>query len=179
MHPKLIKANIARFKGGTSETQRLLREYVNEQPDAQESRQVQWLQANSEQHLEPKLKLLSQLAAKKSDDPYVLMAQQVLSVEERYKAPPKTATERLLWGVTLWKVAVFVVIGAAIAFLVFAGASLLTPPEVAEATPTPDTFAELTPTPLIRPTEIPLPLEPANYTVTYQQGVLKIDSFVL
>jgi hypothetical protein len=171
---RLIKANIALFKGERAETLRFLQEYVDEfgfslerDPDAP---LVMWLDAQAQTERDERIRRLRILVnSVPADSLYSQLAQQYLYEEDRLTAPASTGFE--LGGVG--RAALFLVVGGALAL---GGVALLNngqpaQPAVAGAT--------LTPSPA--PTALNLPdlsqaLVADSFTANYPRGVLQVTA---
>ena len=93
---KLVKANIALFKGGRGETARLLGDYrAAGGGEPERAPMVLWLDAQAQPERAERIKRLNVLIANvPPDDPYAQMARQVLLDEENYQQKISDAAAR-------------------------------------------------------------------------------------
>jgi hypothetical protein len=171
---KLVKANIALFKGGRGETARLLGDYrAAGGGEPERAPMVLWLDAQAQpEHAERIKRLHALIANVPPNDPYAQMARQVLLDEENYQHKIAEADARpglKLGGIG--RMMAFVVVGGLIALVVM---NILNPP-------TQPTISDLQPTALpdVQPTAVTLPdnsrpLVADAYTARYPQGILQV-----
>lgn len=173
---KLVKANLALFKGGRGETARLLGDYRaagGGEPDR--APMVLWLDAQAQPDRAERIRRLHTLIASvPPDDPYAQMARQYLRDEEAYQERLAQAEARpalKLGGIG--RGLAFTLLGG---LLVLVGMSILNPP----AQPT-STDLQPTTIPDAQPTAITLPdhsrpLVADAYTARYPQGILQVTA---
>jgi hypothetical protein len=170
MHPKLIKANIALFKGARTETQRLLQEYIAENPGPgvaeADTAMVLWLDAQAQDELSERLSRLQRLV--NSVDPhnsYARMARAYLTEEARYaqllNPQRRSMTLRFIWPL------MFLVIGGLITFGLL---NLIGTSPEAVATPV---DIQTQPTHLPDRSQI---LVADSFTARYTEGILQVTA---
>jgi hypothetical protein len=170
---RLIKANIALFKGERAETLRFLQEYIDEfgfslerDPDAP---LVMWLDAQAQTERDERIRRLRILVnTVPANIYYSQLAQQYLYEEDRLTAPASGGFE--LGGIG--RTALLVVIGGALAL---GGAALLRGGMPAQTT----SVGTVTPSPTA--TEMNLPdmsqaLVADSFTANYPRGVLQVTA---
>lgn len=169
MHPSLIKANIALFKGERAETLRFLQDYINEfgfslenDPDAP---LVMWLDAQAQTDRGERIRRLQILVSSApADNHYSQLARHYLSEEIRLGGipSPQPATPRRAIWVTL-------AVGLALVLLIAALTPLSSPPaaEVPANTPLPQATALNLP-------DRSQPLVADSFTARYPRGILQI-----
>jgi hypothetical protein len=174
---KLVKANIALFKGGRGETARLLGDYrAAGGGEPARAPMVLWLDAQAQPDRAERIKRLNVLIANvPPDDPYAQMARQVLLDEETYQQKISDAAARpdMKFG-AVGKALAFVLLGG---LIVLVGMSILNPPQPEIES---DAGAQNA---VSVPTTIPTPL-PDNsralvadaYTARYPQGILQVTA---
>lgn len=187
MHPKLIKANIALFNGARSETRRLLEEYRAEVGDERPTPMVLWLEAQAQDEHDARIERLHALIeATGTSNSYAQQAQEIIDFEQQYTDKPIPGARRIkrtaeLAGVALWKIALFIVTGAALGIVLF---SLFNPGAPAVVTPTPQandvnsgdvTLGAQAATPLNLP-DLSTPVAPEMFEAQYPAGILQITS---
>jgi hypothetical protein len=168
---RLIKANIALFKGERAETLRFLQEYVEEfgfslerDPDAP---LVLWLDAQAQTERDERLRRLRHLVnSVPSGNHYSQLAQNYLYEEARL-------TEHSRGGFDLsgWRVALLVVM---VGLLVLGGAALLNSRTPAQ-TPTPPSPTPPAPTAIHLP-DLSQALVADSFTANYPHGVLQVTA---
>jgi hypothetical protein len=171
---RLIKANIALFKGERAETLRFLQEYVDEFGFSLErdphAPLVMWLDAQAQTERDERIRRLRILVnSVPADSLYSQLAQQYLYEEDRLTAPASSGFE--LGGMA--RAALLLVVGGALAL---GGAALLNSGQPA---PPAATGATVTPSPA--PTEMNLPdlsqaLVADSFTANYPRGVLQVTA---
>ncbi|MBZ0289272.1 MAG: hypothetical protein K8I30_16755 [Anaerolineae bacterium] len=173
---KLVKANLALFKGGRGETARLLGDYrAAGGGEPERAPMVLWLDAQAQPDRAERIRRLNLLIANvPPDDPYAQMARQVLLDEETYQQKIAQADARpgLKFGTVLRALALVIVGG----LIVLVAVSVLNPPK-------PETVADAQPTvlPDTPPTAVTLPdnsrpLVADAYTARYPQGILQVTA---
>ncbi len=172
MHPILIKANIALFKGDRLEAQRLLDDYYSQHKDQRHMPEVLWLDAQTRPTREERLQQLDYLVQNlPPDDKYHRIARQHLKDEADYAAklnPAPRFWQRRLAGFPIWLWLLFLVGGI---FAISALNTVLNPVPL----PTPaatEIIATL-------PTRTPLPdmsstLAPEQHALRFEAGILQI-----
>jgi hypothetical protein len=172
MHPILIKANIALFKGDRLEAQRLLDDYYSHHKDQRNTPEVLWLDAQTRPTREDRLQQLEYLTQTlPPDNPYHRIARQHLKDEADYAAklyPPPRFWQRRILGLAAW-IWLLLFIGG-----VFAASVLNT---VINPAPAPIPLA--TEIIVTQPTRTPLPdmsstLAPENHALRFDAGILQI-----
>lgn len=176
MDARLIKANIALFKGERAETLRFLQEYVDEfgfsldsDPDAP---LVMWLDAQAQTERDERIRRLRILVnSVPATSHYSQLAQNYLYEEERLSHPQQPETR--LMDRPLWRVALVVMV---IGLVVVGGAALLggrnSDPSTANGTAT----ASPAPTTLSLP-DLSQALVADSFTANYPRGVLQVTAF--
>ena len=185
LHPKLIKANIALFKGARSETRRLLQEYQSEWGSTQEADPhrplVMWLDAQAQNDREMRLERLRTLVAIiESDNAFAQLARAYLEEEDRYATQIDPGAQQSRSGITVFgaslvQVIFFMIIGGILAFI---GISALDRRDVQPVS----ILVEPTSVPLIQSTAPALPdrsqaLVADSYTARYPAGILQLTAF--
>src|SRR5690348_16768552 len=136
---KLVKANLALFKGGRGETARLLSDYrAAGGGEPERAPMVLWLDAQAQPDRAERIKRLNNLIANvPPDDPYAQMARQVLLDEENFQQKMNAANARpgLRFG-TVLRALVLVILGG---LVVVVAVSVLNPPKT-------ETIADIQPT---------------------------------
>lgn len=170
-HPKLIQANIALYAGAYAESRRLLDEYRAQEGIPREHGALAlWLGAQAEEDPEERLRHLQVLVAQGAPDSiYVQMAQQILTQEAEHETKMRAArSTALLPGVKTWQVIAFAAAAfALIAILVVLNPATNAPAATATSLPT-------TPAPTPAPPDRSRPLDPAQYSGRYPQGILQL-----
>jgi hypothetical protein len=173
---KLVKANLALFKGTRGETARLLGDYrAAGGGEPQRAPMVLWLDAQAQPDRAERIKRLNFLIANvPSDDPYAQMARQVLQDEDNYQQNISLANARpgLKFG-TVLRTLTFLALGG---LMVLVAMSVLNPPKtepVTDVIPTP--LPDLQPTALTLP-DNSHPLVADAYTARYPQGILQVTA---
>jgi len=173
---KLVKANLALFKGGRGETARLLGEYrAAGGGEPERAPMVLWLDAQAQPDRAERLRRLHTLIASvPADDPYVQMARQYLQDEEAHQERIADADARPgLKFSGVGRGLALALLGGIIALVAI---SILNPPgqqAVSEVQPTAITAAQ--------PTALNLPdnsraLVADAYTARYPQGILQVTA---
>ncbi len=174
MDARLIKANIALFKGERAETLRFLQEYVDEfgfsldsDPDAP---LVMWLDAQAQTERDERIRRLRILVnSVPATSHYSQLAQNYLYEEDRLSA----ASDHVSSGMSRRRIAVIV---AAASLVLLVGVMLLTANNTNQPT------ALETPTASPAPTALSLPdlsqaLVADSFTANYPRGVLQVTAF--
>jgi hypothetical protein len=173
---KLVKANIALFKGGRGETARLLGDYrAAGGGEPERAPMVLWLDAQAQPERAERIKRMNVLIANvPPDDPYAQMARQVLQDEEAYQQKISDAAARpgMKFG-AVGRGLAYVLLGG---LIVLVGMSILNPPQAV-------TVIDVQPTAItdIQPTAVNLPdnsraLVADAYTARYPQGILQVTA---
>jgi hypothetical protein len=113
MDTRLIKANIALFNGSREETRRFLEEYLDDDAlDAKQAAMVMWLDAQTLPDRRARfLRLHELVAAYGVDNVYGKLALDTIRDEEKYALPEKHAAKgKTLFGIAIWKIALFLLI---------------------------------------------------------------------
>jgi hypothetical protein len=174
---KLVKANLALFKGGRGETARLLGDYrAAGGGEPERAPMVLWLDAQAQPDRAERIKRLNNLIANvPPDDPYAQMARKVLLDEENYqqKITQTAARPRISLSGAVLRALAFAVIGGLIALV---ATSVLNPANT-------ETVIDVQPTTLpdVQPTTVTLPdnshpLVADAYTARYPQGILQVTA---
>jgi hypothetical protein len=180
LHTDLIKANIALFKGERAETQRLLQGHIIKNSrtwkDDSNATMIIWLQAQSQNNLDERIKHLELLVANTdSDDYYGQMAQDYLQEEDNYQQkinPRRRRFSGIALGVPWWKAFILMLLGGVITF---AGLNILnddSPQPAAQDTTLAANDEQHQPT-LDAPDKSQI-LVPDSYTARYPQGIMQI-----
>jgi hypothetical protein len=173
---KLVKANIALFKGGRGETARLLGDYrAAGGGEPARAPMVLWLDAQAQPDRAERIKRLNVLIANvPPDDPYAQMARQVLLDEENYQQKISDAAARpaMKFG-AVGRGLAFILLGG---LIVLVGMSIFNPPQQ-------ETLTDIQPTAITeaQPTAVTLPdhsraLVADAYTARYPQGILQVTA---
>jgi hypothetical protein len=171
---RLIKANIALFKGERAETLRFLQEYVAEfgfslesDPDAP---LVMWLDAQAQTERDERLRRLRMLVnSVPAGNHYRQMAQNTLSEEERL-GRHENAPQTLIFGLSPRMTGLVVVIG----FLLIAGAAVLLSGQTAgQPAVSSNETAAPSPTALNLP-DLSQALVADSFSAHYPRGVLQV-----
>lgn len=171
MHPTLIKANIALFKGDRLEAQRLLDDYYSQHQDQRNTPEVLWLDAQTRLTREERLQQLEYLLQLlPPEHVYHRIARQHLQEEAEYASklypPPRFWQRRFLGlGVWLWLLLIGGVFAVSSVNTLLQPAPIATPP----ATPAIATQPTRTPQP-----DMSRPLAPENHTLRFEAGILQI-----
>lgn len=173
MHPTLIKANIALFKGERAETLRLLDEYRVENPaDSADVTMLLWLEAEAQTDHDERLSRLYALMNRADpDDTYGRMARDYLQMEEFYAA--QLQPRRHFNPVWLLVIGVVAVIAVGFIFAVTNSRQPETPSaEVDETLPSPARAIQPT-----LPPDNSRALMAETFTAQYDAGILQIKAF--
>ncbi|MBC7814367.1 MAG: hypothetical protein H7175_24640, partial [Burkholderiales bacterium] len=186
MHTTLIKANIALVKGERFETQRLLRDYLQEREEQREGVDdvalVLWLDAQAQNQREERIERLKMLVAETPpDNIYHQLAGNYLAQEAEYQTklggssePDEEESRLRTRRRRIWLAAV----GVAVAALVIIALTLIN-----TGSPQPDVLdGLLTPHAAIEATRTPLPdrsiaLVVDSYTIRYPGGIMQVEAF--
>lgn len=182
MHPKLIKANIALFNGARTETRRLLDEYRSEADDAKPTPMILWLDAQAQDTRDARIERLHDLLEETGENSrYARYARAYIEDERKYSNKPlpgsRGSNGLSILGVSLWKAALFTLIGGALAFVLVsafnpgAGQSGVTP-EFATAIATPGS-PDVNASP---PPDQSTPVAPELFQAQYNRGILQITA---
>jgi hypothetical protein len=175
---KLVRANLALFKGGRQETARLLGDYrAAGGGEPERAPMVLWLDAQAQPDRAERIQRLNVLIANvPPDNPYAQMARQVLQDEEQYQQKIAQADSRpgLTFG-TVLRALTLVILGG---LIVMVAMSVLNPPKTETVS---DVGAHgLAPLPATTiPTALPdnsRPLVADAYTARYPQGILQVTA---
>ncbi|MEO1669094.1 MAG: hypothetical protein AAFU54_30990 [Chloroflexota bacterium] len=172
LHPTLIKANIALFKGERAEALRLLRQYETERPatDDPHRSMVLWLEAQTQTDDDLRIRLLHDLIATVDvDDTYAQMAREYLLAEETYRPDdpqrPHTGQRLAIGG------------GVAVLLAVLIGGGILLSNGSTQTDETPSPAPTTPADPTIDYAALPDrsdPLVEQSFTVRYDRGILQI-----
>lgn len=170
LHPTLIKANIALFKGERAEALRLLRRYEAERPatDDPHRSMVLWLEAQTQTDDETRIRLLHELIATVDvHDEYAQMAREYLLAEETYR-PEDPHTPRT--GLRIAAGA-----GVTLLLAVIVGALFINSGDDLAATATPQLTTPTSPAlDLAALPDRSDPLVEQSFTVRYDKGILQL-----
>jgi hypothetical protein len=173
---KLVKANLALFKGGRGETTRILGDYrAAGGGEPERAPMVLWLDAQAQTDRDERNKRLNLLIANvPPDDPYVQMARQVLLDEENYQHKlTESATRPGLKIGTALRALALILLGGLIVIVVM---SVLNPAKPEANTDTlPTALPETQPTAITLP-DNSRPLVADAYTARYPQGILQVTA---
>lgn len=175
MDARLIKANIALFKGERAETLRFIQEYVSEfgfslesDPDAP---LVMWLDAQAQTERDERIRRLQILVnTVPASSPYSQMAHNYLREEERLASPMDAKGSLDPRHLSRWKVSLFLVVGV---LVIAAAAALLNNGAPAQTMLLNSTVAAPSPTPLNLP-DLSQALVADSFTAHYSRGVLQV-----
>lgn len=180
-HPKLIRANIALFKGERAETRRLLDEFRAENPANTQDSMVLWLDAQAQNDQDVRIsRLYDLIRLVPVNDPYGQMARQILQDEEHYKTKLKRSGKQRtvgILGVPLWKGLLFLIAGGVISFV---AVMLFAPPSTPAISD--DTDVVVAGDVTASPTAVSFPdrsraLVADSFTARYTQGLLQITAY--
>jgi len=167
--PALTRANIALFRGERAEALRLLAQYENERPAAEDPHRamVLWLRAQAQTDNEARVEMLYELIDRVPvENEYAAMARDYLEAEEQY-APPEQRGRRGIW----------IGVGAAVVLaLVVGGALLGGRGRTTDAEPT-VVAVEPTATVTAVPMDASVPLVEDAFTLRYESGILGLTAF--
>ncbi len=174
MDTRLIKANIALFKGERAETLRFLQEYVAEvgfsldsDPDAP---LVMWLDAQAQTERDERLRRLRILVnSVPAGNHYAQMAQNILSEEERL-GRPENAHQTLIFGFSPRLIAPLAMLGV---LLVVGAGVLLSNQSPGQSTTSDNPTAAPSPTVLNLP-DLSQALVADSFSAHYPRGVLQV-----
>ncbi|MEO8607178.1 MAG: hypothetical protein ABI690_04820 [Chloroflexota bacterium] len=174
---KLVKANLALFKGGRGETARLLGDYrAAGGGEPERAPMVLWLDAQAQPDRAERIKRLHNLIANvPPDDPYAQMARQVLQDEDDYQHKMIAANARPRISVSggVLRALALVVLGG---LIVLVATSILNPPKTETVTDVqPTALSETQPTAITLP-DNSHPLVADAYTARYPQGILQVTA---
>jgi hypothetical protein len=173
---KLVKANLALFKGGRGETARLLGDYrAAGGGEPERAPMVLWLDAQAQPDRAERIRRLHTLIASvPPDDPYAQMARGMLQDEQAYQERLAQAAARPALNIGgIGRALAFALLGG---LIVLVGMSILNPPQQ-------QTIADVQPTALpdVQPTAVTLPdnsrpLVADAYTARYPRGILQVTA---
>jgi hypothetical protein len=167
--PLLTRANIALFRGERAETLRLLTQYENERPAADDPYQsmVLWLRAQAQPDHETRIALLYDLIGRFSfEDEYAAMARDYLEAEEQYALPERSGRRGLWIGGSVVLLAAVLLGG-----FLLGGRGRGTDPAPTEV------LQEPTPTATAVLPDASVPLVESAFTLRYESGILGLTAF--
>lgn len=174
MHPVLIKANIALFKGDRLEAQRLLDEYYAQHKEQRNAPEVLWLDAQTRPTREERLQQLEYLVQTlPPENKYHRIARQHLKDESDYAAklnPPPRFWQRRVLRIALW-MWLWVIVGGILAVGMLN--PLINP--VVSPTPIATEVIAVQPTRTLLP-DMSITLAPENHALRFDAGILQVVS---